>query len=272
MVEAEAVENSGDVDYSSSLLVVDSCVSVMDNGIPSSSSCSTHNTNNNENNEKIFLCPQNLSIDDNDIVLLKKNLVTSSDYLELVKLTWKPSENYEFPSSSTSNEKFSRKFLYAWFGKYPWLAYSKVEDAAYCKYYVFFATHYFGRTSSQSVGYLVQERFKKWKRALEYCNNHNALEYHKNSFLHYTNLRKIYDDKQKSVDILLDQNKIKEAKENRERLKPIIKTIILCGKQGLALREHRDHGPIDLDNLPSKNEGNFRAILRFAVQSGDKYP
>ncbi|GBM24629.1 hypothetical protein AVEN_144378-1 [Araneus ventricosus] len=37
MVEAEAVENSGD--YSSSLLVVDSCVSVMGNGIPSSSSC-----------------------------------------------------------------------------------------------------------------------------------------------------------------------------------------------------------------------------------------
>ncbi|GBL87852.1 repressor of the inhibitor of the protein kinase, partial [Araneus ventricosus] len=60
------------------------------------------------------------------------------------------------------------------------------------------------------------------------------------------------------------------AKENRERLKPIIKTIILCGKQGLALRGHRDHGPIDLDNLPSKNEGNFRAILIFAVQSGDK--
>ncbi|KAJ8933451.1 hypothetical protein NQ314_014008 [Rhamnusium bicolor] len=95
------------------------------------------------------------------------------------------------------------------------------------------------------------------------------MQYHKTSFLHYTNLREIHD-KQKFVDVLLDPNKIKRDKENQKRLKPIIKTIILCGKQGLALYEHRDHGPINLYSLVSKNEGNFRDLLRFALQFGDK--
>ncbi|GBO16632.1 hypothetical protein AVEN_8573-1 [Araneus ventricosus] len=146
MMETEAVENSGDGDHSSSLFVIDNCVSMMGSGIPSSRFCSIHGTctNNNENNDEILLFPQNISTGDNDIVLLKKNLETISDSLELVKLTWNPYENYYFPSSSTSNEKFSRKFQYSWFGKYPWQTYPEVEDSAYYKYCVFFATHFAG--------------------------------------------------------------------------------------------------------------------------------
>lgn len=58
--------------------------------------------------------------------------------------------------------------------------------------------------------------------------------------------------------------------ENREKLISIIKTIILCGRQNLALRSHRDDGPIDCNILPTKNDGNFRALLRFCVDAGDK--
>lgn len=265
----EVVENRDDDSrFSSSLVVESSILAIGNNSTAVSSSSSSPSCSSRSTINGSLVCSQNFSIDDNDIVILKAK--SGSNCLELLDLIWKPSENFEFPSSSASSEKFSRKFQYAWFRKYPWLAYSKVEDAAYCKYCVFFASHSVGRTSSQPVGYLVQEGLRKWKRALQYFNNHNGLEYHKTSFLHYTNLKQIHDNKQKSVDVLLDQNKIKEAKENRERLKPIIKTIILCGKQGLALRGHRDHGPIDLDNLPSKNEGNFRALLRFAVECGDK--
>ncbi|XP_075168440.1 52 kDa repressor of the inhibitor of the protein kinase-like isoform X2 [Haematobia irritans] len=37
---------------------------------------------------------------------------------------------------------------------------------------------------------------------------------------------------------------------------------------GLSLRGHRDHGNMSLD-LPIENDGNFRALLRFAIYSGD---
>lgn len=32
-----------------------------------------------------------------------------------------------------------------------------------------------------------------------------------------------------------------QVAQNREKLNPIIKTILLCGKQKLALREHREN-------------------------------
>ena len=42
-----------------------------------------------------------------------------------------------------------------------------------------------------------------------------------------------------------------------------------CGKQGIALRGHRDdHTCVDLD--PLANHGNFMALLQFQIQAGDK--
>jgi hypothetical protein len=47
----------------------------------------------------------------------------------------------------------------------------------------------------------------------------------------------------------------------------------VCGKQGIALRGHRDSGPLNIDE-PLINEGNFRSLLRFffkaTIISGDE--
>ena len=84
-----------------------------------------------------------------------------------------------------------------------------------------------------------------------------------------------------------------QAKENRKRLEPIVKTIILCGRQNIALRGHRDDGKLvlavgktaiddgggdDIDAPESQlsdsevnNDGNFRALLQFRTDApGDK--
>lgn len=50
---------------------------------------------------------------------------------------------------------------------------------------------------------------------------------------------------------------------------PIIETIIFCGRQGIALRAHRVHGDINNHDIPSQNEGNFRALLRFQISCRD---
>lgn len=44
---------------------------------------------------------------------------------------------------------------------------------------------------------------------------------------------------------------------------------MLCGRQGLALRGHRDSGPITLEE-PTENDGNFRSLLRFRVRVEDE--
>lgn len=58
--------------------------------------------------------------------------------------------------------------------------------------------------------------------------------------------------------------------KNRAILKPIIKTVIFCGRQGLAMRGHKDYGDLDMLSEPSQSEGNFRALLRLRVDAGEE--
>lgn len=74
----------------------------------------------------------------------------------------------------------------------------------------------------------------------------------------------------KIVDISLQLNTARLAtiEQNRNILSSIIETIILIGRQEISLRGHRDSGPI-LSEVSNHNDGNFRALLRFRVDSGD---
>lgn len=56
---------------------------------------------------------------------------------------------------------------------------------------------------------------------------------------------------------------------NRNRLAPIIKTIIFCGHNSLALRGHRDDGALNTETAITGNEGVFRSLLAFRIDSGD---
>lgn len=67
----------------------------------------------------------------------------------------------------------------------------------------------------------------------------------------------------------IDSGRKRLQEENRKKLIPIVRSILLCGRQGIALRGHRDDGPLSL-NMPEENDGNFRALLRFALESGDQ--
>lgn len=54
--------------------------------------------------------------------------------------------------------------------------------------------------------------------------------------------------------------------QNRKNIIPIIEAVILCGRQNLALRGHRDSGKIEINDSKVMNEGNFREILRYRAQ------
>lgn len=71
------------------------------------------------------------------------------------------------------------------------------------------------------------------------------------------------------------KQRLAQIKENRDRLRPIVSTIILCGRQNIPLRGHRDDGNTSLNFVENDQnsvvikEGNFRALLRFRIESGD---
>lgn len=60
------------------------------------------------------------------------------------------------------------------------------------------------------------------------------------------------------------------VENNRKALKPIIETVLLCARQNIPLRGHRDSGRIIEEEQPDVNEGSFRALLRYRVHGGDK--
>ncbi|XP_065584376.1 52 kDa repressor of the inhibitor of the protein kinase-like [Artemia franciscana] len=62
---------------------------------------------------------------------------------------------------------------------------------------------------------------------------------------------------------------MKQVTENRERLKPILESIIFLGRQNIPLRSNRDDGSLSLDDMPLSNEGNFRELLRYRAESGN---
>lgn len=87
-----------------------------------------------------------------------------------------------------------------------------------------------------------------------------------------------------------------QVEENRKRLRPIIECILLCGREELALRGHKDFGSISVDGEfvfimhflngfvilnyfnqflilllleDALSQGNFRAILKYRAKGDD---
>lgn len=80
----------------------------------------------------------------------------------------------------------------------------------------------------------------------------------------------MYKNQKKPIDVRLNDYLKSEIQNNREKIKPIIDTLILCGRQDLATRGHHDSGRIDVKKeLNDENDGNFRALLRYRVEGGD---
>lgn len=68
------------------------------------------------------------------------------------------------------------------------------------------------------------------------------------------------------IDATLTSGNQEIIQRNRQILMSIIKSLVFCGRQGIALRGHRDD---DTDKGSSTNKGNFKELLNFRVDAGD---
>lgn len=178
---------------------------------------------------------------------------------------WTPAGSYNFPVMSQSGHK--RTFQLKWLSDFPWLSYSDKDSGAYCRLCVLFGPREAG-FGDQNLGAFSAKAFNRYKNAIAEFKEHANREYHKMSVIKAEAFRKTMEGKNQSVSLQIDSNMKKQVDKNRERLVPIVKTILLCGRQNIPLRGHRDDGEIALDS--NKREGNFRTLLRFRVDAGDK--
>lgn len=117
------------------------------------------------------------------------------------------------------------------------------------------------------MGALVQSPLIKFKKALEVLASHEKTEYHKDTYARMVAFREYMSKKRESIAVQLNSLHAAQIQRNREVLKSIIATVELCGRQGIALRGHRD----DEKHLedPDNNPGNFQTLLKFRCDAGD---
>lgn len=190
--------------------------------------------------------------------------------VQILKMPWTPSKDYKFPISTKRNLRFQLK----WMERFSWLSYSDYKSGAYCRICVVMGRSLDeGKGSHQRIGQLVTEPFCKWKNALEIFETHAKSGYHKRNSELADNFLKVMSSKAFSVTEQLSSERKRQQEENRKKLIPIVKAIIFCGKQGISLRGKTDSGPIHItpeNEQLLQNDGNFRSLLRYGAESGDK--
>ncbi|KAG0430646.1 hypothetical protein HPB47_022499 [Ixodes persulcatus] len=71
-----------------------------------------------------------------------------------------------------------------------------------------------------------------------------------------------------SIQMQLNKQAKEEHESNKAKLRTIVETVLLCGRQDLALRGDKDSGRLTLEEWV-KNDGNLRALLRYRANGGD---
>jgi hypothetical protein len=140
-----------------------------------------------------------------------------------LKNTWVPDASFKFPTSGKRNLKFQ----HSWFHRFCWLAYSKEQHGAFCKYCVLFVPKAGVGTNHQRPGRLVISKYDKRKDALADFGVHQATDYHTDCMRAAENLLKVTRGEIPSVDVVLNSQLKQQIEENRKRIIPIIDTIIL---------------------------------------------
>ncbi|XP_029341950.1 zinc finger MYM-type protein 1-like [Acyrthosiphon pisum] len=147
---------------------------------------------------------------------------------------------------------------------------SDVAHGLFCKYCFIFASY---NNCLQNLVIKPLQKFSKLTGKDGVLSVHNNNKYHLNAVRAGKDFLKTYSCPKKQVINQISTQRLEQVKENRERLRPIIETLIFCGQQNIAIRGHRDDGKlIDIDNSessPTSNEGNFRELLRLRIRAGD---
>lgn len=195
----------------------------------------------------------------------------------LIETPWTPPMNYQFPFSL---RKYKGKDVRNYVGfkhlrdHQDWLVFSDLKKGLYCKYCPWFTNRLEGGFQKNTpLGVLVTKplvNFKNLSGRAGDLQTHCDSKYHKDAVGAGKDFLKNFKNPTLQVTSQISETYRKQVQENIERLMPIVKTIIFCGKQNIPLRGHRDDGQLLTGSLPSQNEGNFRALLRFRVEAGDK--
>ncbi|VDI17927.1 Hypothetical predicted protein [Mytilus galloprovincialis] len=156
--------------------------------------------------------------------------------VNLLQQKWEPNSygNYSFPSRVMKNG-VKRKVQNVWFKEHQWLRYSVSEDSLYCAPCVLF-----GRNDSIKEKTFIRP-VTDWTNISGYFKRHERSDSSHFRFVEMADnfLRVIRNEKPSISDTLTSSRDLQIGK-NRHIMKRIIETLILCGRQNIAVRGHTE--------------------------------
>ena len=187
----------------------------------------------------------------NDIAnYVNVNSLTDEQKYNVLCNVWVPSTNFPFPLVN------GRRFRLEWMKLFPWLTYSLKLNGAFCINCVLFGSECTGTHNTSKLQRVFKTPFTTWQVAPTKFREHSERSpLHKAATARAAVLRSHMEHKSAPIDVMLDDMKRQQIEENRKLLRPIVGAIILCGRQNIPLRGHRD----DSSNYLSDevNCGNF---------------
>ena len=160
--------------------------------------------------------------------------------------------NLQYPVTVIGGKR--RSFNSLWYKKYHWLEYSREKNAVYC-----FPCRFFGSSNGlgRGINTFSQVGFCDWKHA---TGKNGMLAKHNNSFAHKQAISAWIDYETNSkrgtlIEDRVDSQRRQQIQSNRHYLRTLAEILLLCGKQDIPLRGHREHDPL-------LNRGNFLEILQ----------
>ncbi|XP_064214539.1 52 kDa repressor of the inhibitor of the protein kinase isoform X1 [Tribolium castaneum] len=210
-----------------------------------------------------------------DIACYIGNNIDDSSKAMLLEKHWQPPPNYTFPhcvvnKKGKQTKKYAQK---SHLDKFHWLVLSHKGQGLYCKYCALFAIAPRGGIQTKThLCRLVKEPLKAFDNLLGENGvllTHQRNKYHELAVEAGKNFLLTFHKPEFNIMNQVSSQRLTQINENRERLRPIVKTIIFCGRQNISLRGHRDDGKLLSYDSVVADEGNFRALLKFRIDSGD---
>jgi len=189
---------------------------------------------------------------------------------EILENHWKLGTNYEFLFSIhvKHNRKEKLRPDHHHLFNYSWLIVTDIKKGLFCKYCVIFMLNRLvGFNNIVCVKILIKEPLTKFSNLSGkdgILESHAHTDYHKLASQKCQDFLNAYKNPSHDILNIMQNNHKQQVLENRERLIPIIKSVILHGIKNIPLKGHRDD-----ENFYETNEcksivnddGYFRALF-----------
>ena len=108
---------------------------------------------------------------------------------------------------------------------------------------------------------LITQLYRNWKDAREDLSKYAVLHYHKGSMEKLESLNSCCENPNVRIDQSVTKASTEVVNRDRKYLSSILRATEYCGRQGTALRGHRDDGPLFNDEGLTVNRGNFNELV-----------